>query len=175
MVRSLVFTAGVSSSVTAPIGWGDVLQAALKSPKQGQMLLGRKVFEELPSYKGVKYVVCAVRVADQVSLLLSTNFLLVRAARRWADAALNQPLNPGWLNPSSSNAPAAAEVICLTQEAATAVPRLPKQQINDRFGQHTAHSVALGAAAAIAMALAAAATEEIKKFMYVDFSHADNH
>jgi hypothetical protein len=138
----------------------------------------------------------------------------------------------------------------LTPEAATATPRLSKQQINDRFGQHTEHcvvcqnalkllqqrvaaaqaaaavlgvsalgvflgvllpkllaacssasstaaplaasaaavscagvgvgvgvaaAVVLGAAAAIAMVVAAAATDEIRKFRYVEFSHADNH
>jgi hypothetical protein len=46
--RSLVFTAGVSPSVTAPITWGDVLQAVVKDRKQGQILLGRSVRQATP-------------------------------------------------------------------------------------------------------------------------------
>jgi hypothetical protein len=55
------------------------------------------------------------------------------AARRWMGQALQQPLSP--TDPSS---PAAADVICLSREAAAAPP-LPQSILNNRFNQHTKH------------------------------------
>jgi hypothetical protein len=163
--------------------------------------------------------------------------LVPPAGRRWADAALQQPLNPA--DPSS---PTAASVFTLTQPPAQ---RATKQQINDRLNQHTKHcsicqkalqalqqkmqraqkaaaalaaacigvlagavlpqiiaaavaagavqptaaagvagwhagaaavlAALLGVGAAVAAAVAAAAAKEVEQFVYVEYSHADNH
>jgi hypothetical protein len=84
------------------------------------------------------------------------------AARRWMQQALQRPLSP-----SEPSSPTAADVICLSREAATAPP-LPQKILNDRFNQHTKHctvcqqalqqlQVAAAAVRAAAIGLAAAA------------------
>jgi hypothetical protein len=157
------------------------------------------------------------------------------AGRRWADAALQQQLDP--TDPSS---PTAASVFTLLKPPGQ---RATKQQINDRLNQHTKHcsicqkalqalqqkmqtaqkaaaalaaacigvlagavlpqlvaavaaagaaqsgaaaavlpagaaavfAMLLGLGAAVAAAVAAAAAKEVDQFVYVEYSHADNH
>lgn len=71
------------------------------------------------------------------------------------------------LCPSDPSSPAAADVICMSREAAAAPP-LPQATLNDRFSQHTKHckicsqalqqlSKRLAAARAAAVGMAAAA------------------
>jgi hypothetical protein len=59
--------------------------------------------------------------------------LSVYAARRWMGQALQQRLSSS--DPAS---PAAADVICLSRQAAAAPP-LPQRTLNDRLTQHTQH------------------------------------
>uniref|UniRef100_A0A383VBW8 Uncharacterized protein n=1 Tax=Tetradesmus obliquus TaxID=3088 RepID=A0A383VBW8_TETOB len=61
---------------------------------------------------------------------------LVIAGRRWAEKALQLPLRS---SKSGAEQPAAA-VLSLSAEAAAA-PRLPQQQLLNRYRQHTQHCV----------------------------------
>ncbi|KAF6253987.1 hypothetical protein COO60DRAFT_1703552 [Scenedesmus sp. NREL 46B-D3] len=255
--QALVFTAGVSSA--AKVEAGDVLQALLTRPKQVPMLLMRMRMQRAPAYQSH---LRSNKLFDQDNAFLhlqdaelarrgrqgwakeyyspvSCDSAII-AGRRWADAALQQQLNPA--DPAS---PTAASVITLTKPP---VQRATKQQINDRLNQHTRHcsicqkalqalqhkvqtaqnaaaalaaacigvlagavlpqlaaavaagaeqsgaaaeaavgvaglpagaavvlAVLLGLGAAVARVVAAAAAKEVEQFVYVEYSHADNH
>lgn len=66
-------------------------------------------------------------------------FCVVAAARRWADAALQQHLPV--FERDGAAAPLAADAISLSQGTAVAAGQMTKQQINDRYNQHTKHCV----------------------------------
>eukprot|EP00883_Tetradesmus_obliquus_P015685 jgi/Sobl393_1/8841/SZX73315.1 len=242
--QALVFTAGVSSA--AKVQGGDVLKALLTNPKQVPMLLMRMKMERAPTYQShlrsnklfdqdgaflhMQDVELARRGrgswAKEYYSPVSCDSAII-AGRRWADAALQQPLNPA--DPSS---PTAASAFTLTKPPAK---RATKQQINDRMNQHTKHcsicqralqalqrkvqaaqkaaaalaaacigvlagavlpqlvaalaagvagfpagaaavlAVVLGVGAAVAKAVGDAAAKEVEQFVYVEYSHADNH
>eukprot|EP00775_Hariotina_reticulata_P012636 gene12636-12765_t len=244
--RSTVYTGSVTSSQVQQVTVFDLVKVLFTAPKSLPILLARRMFQQAPAYQGHLF---SSKLFDQdnVFVAMQDHILSQRgggsawqdafymptpcdgsvvAARRWLTGALQQPL-------SSSSTMKAADVICNPKGAR----QLTKQEINDRFQQHTQHcticqqamkrfermaqvakvvAVALGAAAvallsgillplwvssagtngaaaaaaasvcswltvvcgagsAAASAVARFAGSKMQQFVYVEYSHADNH
>uniref|UniRef100_A0A383VN49 Rieske domain-containing protein n=1 Tax=Tetradesmus obliquus TaxID=3088 RepID=A0A383VN49_TETOB len=151
--RSVAYTFGVSNA--AKVHKADIFKALFTKPKMVPLLLLRYSFQNSPRYKSHLQM---NKLFDQDSVFLNMQDRqlalrgkaswvqdyympapcdgLVIAGRRWAEKALQLPLRS---SNSSAEQPAAA-FISLSAEAAAA-PRLPQQQLLNRYRQHTQHCV----------------------------------
>ncbi|KAF6251152.1 hypothetical protein COO60DRAFT_1705010 [Scenedesmus sp. NREL 46B-D3] len=147
--RSLAITMIQMTNAPA-VTAGSVLQALMSRPGQvpGMLkrLLGQPLWQEHLGanqlfdmdnvFLNMQDRLLSLRGRDawgQAYYMPTPSDSAVIAARRWMGQALQQRLCPG-----DASSPAAADVICLSSEAAAAPP-LPKTVLNDRFNQHTKH------------------------------------